>query len=58
MQELIKQLKITYNININDCRYLNGSKFIKVKHNNILYVYSKKTKHISKIIDLTTYNYK
>ena len=58
MKHLINQLKTTYNININNCRYFNGSEFIKVKHNNILYVYNKKTKHISKIIDLTTYNYK
>ena len=58
MQELINQLKTNFNININDCRYFNGSELIKVKHNNILYVYNKNTKHISKIIDLTTYNYK
>ena len=58
MQELKKQLKTVYNININDCRYFNGSKYIKLKHNNIIYIYDKKTRHISKIIDLTTYNYK
>ena len=58
MQELINQLKTNFNISINNCRYFNGSELIKVKYNNILYVYDKKTRHISKIIDLTTYNYK
>ena len=52
------QLKKIFNINLNDCRYFNGCKYIKLKHNNILYVYSKKTKHINKIIDLTIHNYK
>ena len=58
MQELKNQLKTVYNIDINNCRYFNGSEFIKVKHDDILYIYDKKTRHISKIIDLTTYNYK
>ena len=58
MQELKNQHKTVYNIDINNCRYFNGSEFIKVKHDDILYIYDKKTRHISKIIDLTTYNYK
>ena len=58
MRELKKQLKTVYNININDCSYFNGSKYIKLKHNNIIYIYDKKNRHISKIIDLTKYNYK
>ena len=58
MQELKNQLKTVYNIDINNCRYFNGSEFIKVKHDDILYIYDKKTRHISKIINLTIHNYK
>ena len=58
MQELKNQLKKVYNIDFYKCRYFNGSKYIKLKHNNILYLYDKKTRHINKVIDLTIHNYK
>ncbi len=51
-KNLKKQLLNTFNIDLNNCRYMNCLLKIKVKHNNFLYIYNKKTNHIELIINL------
>ena len=51
-KNLKKQLLNTFNIDLNKCRYMNCLVKIKVKYNNFLYIYNKKTNHIELIINL------
>ncbi len=51
-KKLKKQLLNTFNIDFNKCRYINCLSIIKVKYNNFLYIYNKKTDHIELIINL------
>ena len=38
-KNLKKQLLNTFNIDLNNCRYMNCLNRIKVKYNNFLYIY-------------------
>ena len=51
-KNLKKQLLNTFNIDLNKCRYMNCLVKIKVKYNNFLYIYNKRTNHIELIINL------
>ncbi len=51
-KNLKKELRDIFNIDLNKCRYINCLNRIKVKCNNFLYIYNKKTDHIELIINL------
>ena len=52
LKNLKKELRDTFNIDFNKCRYMNCLSIIKVKYNNFLYIYNKKTKHIELVVNL------
>ena len=52
LKNLKKELRDMFNIDFNKCRYINCLSIIKVKYNNFLYIYNKKTNHIELIINL------
>ena len=52
LKNLKKELLNTFNIDFNKCRYMNCLNRIKVKYDNFLYIYNKKTNHIELIINL------
>ena len=52
LKNLKKELLNTFNIDLNKCRYINCLSIIKVKYNNFLYIYNKKTDHIELVINL------
>ena len=51
-KNLKKQLSDIFNIDLNKCRYINCLNRIKVKYNNFLYIYNKRTNTIELIINL------
>ncbi len=51
-KNLKKELLNTFNIDLNKCRYINCLNRIKVKYNNFLYIYNKRTNHIELVINL------
>ena len=55
LKNLKKELRDIFNIDFNKCRYMNCLNRIKVKYNNFLYIYNKKTNHIELIINLNKY---
>jgi ribosomal protein L23 len=51
-KNLKKELRDVFNIDLNKCRYMNCLVKIKVRYNNFLYIYNKKTNHIELVINL------
>ena len=52
LKNLKKELRDIFNIDFNKCRYMNCLNRIKVKYNNFLYIYNKRTNTIELIINL------